>query len=84
MRPQVVHPAQIAWGQHGSQHRRDIGAQDLRLSRPLDGPHGVQAVDAQRPQPGDLLAVVLGRVPHAPLPCGGTPVPARHRPMHAR
>jgi hypothetical protein len=84
VRPQLVHYDEIARGQRGTQHRLDVGAKDVRVSRAVDGHHRVQAVDAQGPQQGDMLAVILGDASNDALSCGCAPIETCHGPMHPR
>jgi hypothetical protein len=84
MRSEIVHHDTIARPQWRTQHLLHRSTKGIGVGRPVDGQDRVHAVDAQRSQPGDIRAVVLGYAPDDPLPCGSTAIAARHREVHAR
>jgi hypothetical protein len=72
MHLQVVEEDNIPRSQSRHSHLRDKHVKDRRIDRPLHPQRGHHAADPERPNHGEVLAMVSGHGPIGSLAAGGT------------
>jgi hypothetical protein len=84
MGAQIIHHHHISGAQRWTQHALHIRPEDLRVGCTVHRHDGLEALDAQGPQYGDIRPAVLGHAPDDPRSPGGTAIQSRHGEIDAR
>ena len=84
MSAQVIQYDDVTWAQRWDEDLLRVGLKDLSIRGPLDRHDGLDAVQAEGRNHGEIGAIVLGHGPDDPLPTGRAPEPTRHGQIHAR
>jgi hypothetical protein len=84
MSAQVISYDDVAWAQRWDEDLLRVCVKDLGICGPLDRHDGLEAMQGEGRNHGEVGAIVLWHGPNDPLPTGRAPEPTRHGQVHAR